>query len=158
MTEPTENQPETTMTGFDTPPDHKSGFITIVGRPNVGKSTLLNALLKQKIAIVSPRPQTTRQRQLGIITRPAYQMIFIDTPGVHPARRPLNVRIVDVALSALGDVDLALVLIDAARPDSPSEELIVQRLVALFRIVAEVANSLPSAFAAFPFLVVIALD
>ncbi len=114
-------------------PGFRSGFITIAGAPNAGKSTLLNRMLGEKISITSKKAQTTRNRILGVVHRQDAQMIFIDTPGVHPARRPLNVRIVDVALSALGDVDLALVLIDAARPDPPSEELIVQRLESVGR-------------------------
>ena len=77
------------------PPDHRSGFVAVVGRPNVGKSTLINTLLGQKITIVSPKPQTTRNRLLGILTREDAQVIFIDTPGIH---RP-NGRVRHVAVA-----------------------------------------------------------
>ncbi|NDJ76873.1 MAG: GTP-binding protein, partial [Chloroflexi bacterium] len=74
----------------DLPPGHKSGFAAVVGRPNVGKSTLMNAILGEKIAIVSPKPQTTRLRQLGILTRDDVQVVFVDTPGIHQPRTPLG--------------------------------------------------------------------
>jgi len=73
----------------------KSGFIAIVGAPNVGKSTLLNRLLGEKISITSKKPQTTRNRILGIVHKPGFQMIFIDTPGIHNAKQELNIRIVN---------------------------------------------------------------
>ncbi|MBW2193394.1 MAG: GTPase Era [Deltaproteobacteria bacterium] len=105
-----------------------SGFIAIVGAPNVGKSTLLNQMLGEKISITSKKPQTTRNRIVGILHRPASQLVFIDTPGVHESKRLLNVRIVDVALSSLGDADLVLILIDVANPDPESETFLVRKL------------------------------
>jgi len=91
----------------------RAGFVAIVGRPNVGKSTLLNRLLGEKIAIVSPRPQTTRTRILGVWNGEGTQLAFFDTPGLHRAQGVLNQRMVDVGLSTLGEVDLVLLLVEA---------------------------------------------
>jgi GTP-binding protein Era len=99
---------------------HRSGFIAIIGRPNVGKSTLLNALLGQKIAAVSPRPQTTRKRQLGILTLENAQLIFVDTPGIHQAKHKLGEFLNQEAEEGLEGVDLILWLVDASTP--PTEE------------------------------------
>ncbi len=107
--------------------DFKSGFVAIVGTPNVGKSTLLNRILGEKISITSQKPQTTRNRILGIMHRPASQLVFIDTPGVHKAKTPLNIRIVGTALSALSDADLILVLVDASLPDPNSEQILIKK-------------------------------
>jgi len=85
----------------------------LIGRPNVGKSTLLNALAGERLAITSPKPQTTRNRVLGVVTRPAGQVAFIDTPGVHQARGQLNKYMVDVALQALDEVDTAVFVVEA---------------------------------------------
>ncbi len=95
------------------PADFRSGFVSILGRPNVGKSTLLNQLLGEKIAIVSPRPQTTRNRIMGIKTLPEGQILLLDTPGIHRARSLLNRRMVDVAKRALGDVEAVVWVVDA---------------------------------------------
>jgi len=92
---------------------HRAGFVAIVGRPNVGKSTLLNRLVGQKLAIVSPKPQTTRGRILGVITRQDAQVALLDTPGLHVAKGGLNARMVRLALQTLADADLALFLIEA---------------------------------------------
>jgi GTP-binding protein Era len=108
----------------------RSGFVAIIGPPNAGKSTLLNCLLGQKISITSKKPQTTRNRILGIVDRPGAQMVFLDTPGVHRASKALNVRIVDVALAALADVDLILVMADAAAPNREAEHFLMQKLSA----------------------------
>jgi len=91
---------------------HKSGFIAIVGRPNVGKSTLLNALIGQKVAIMSPKPQTTRHRITGVLSENDYQMIFVDTPGMHKGKDLLNKTIDKVAVSSLRDVDMVLFVVD----------------------------------------------
>jgi GTP-binding protein Era len=93
--------------------DFKSGFVVIVGAPNSGKSTLLNRLLGEKISITSEKPQTTRNRILGVLHLEKAQCIFIDTPGIHKASNPLNTRIVDAALGALQDADIILLLADA---------------------------------------------
>ena len=106
----------------------KAGFVAIVGAPNVGKSTLLNQMLCEKISITSKKPQTTRNRIIGIVHRPHSQLIFIDTPGIHRAERTLNIRIVDAALSALRDVDVVLVMIDVANPDPDSEAFLIKKL------------------------------
>jgi GTP-binding protein Era len=92
---------------------HRAGYVAIVGRPNVGKSTLLNALVGVKLAIVTPKPQTTRNRIVGIRTLPEGQVIFLDTPGIHDARSTLNRRMVDVARKALGDAEVAVWVVDA---------------------------------------------
>lgn len=100
--------------------EHRSGFVAIIGRPNVGKSTLLNALLGQKIAAVSPRPQTTRKRQIGILTIEHAQVIFVDTPGLHTAKHKLGEFLNQEAQEALDGVDLILWLVDSST--QPTEE------------------------------------
>jgi GTP-binding protein Era len=94
----------------------KSGMVAIVGPPNAGKSTLLNALLGQKISIVTSKPQTTRNRIIGILNGPAYQIVMLDTPGLHKARKPLNLEMVKIAISSLTEVDVVLFLIDVSLP------------------------------------------
>lgn len=106
----------------------KSGFVAIVGAPNAGKSTLLNRILGQKISITSKKPQTTRNRILGIVNRPIAQLIFIDTPGLHKTREQLNMRMVEQALAVFDDVDVILFMVDAACPDLESETFIREHL------------------------------
>lgn len=104
--------------------NHKSGFIAIVGRPNVGKSTLINALIGQKVSIISPKPQTTRNRIMGVLTHPDYQMIFVDTPGMHKGRDLLNKSIDKLAVSSIKDVDMVLFVVD--NPRGAAEDIILQ--------------------------------
>jgi GTP-binding protein Era len=106
----------------ETPPGHRSGFVAVVGRPNVGKSSLMNAFLGQKVAIISAKPQTTRHTQLGILTLPAAQIVFVDTPGMHEPRNPLGSYMVDAATRALNDADAILFIVDVSLPPGPSDE------------------------------------
>ena len=106
----------------------KSGFIAIVGRPNVGKSTLLNAIVGEKLAITSRKPQTTRNRITGILNTGDGQFIFLDTPGIHDAKTPLNRCMVKAATSAFGEVDLILLLVEADRGLDPGDGLILEGL------------------------------
>ena len=106
--------------------DFRSGFIAILGRPNVGKSTLVNALLGQKVAAVSPKPQTTRRRQLGILTTDTYQLVFVDTPGIHNPRHKLGQFLNQEAREALEGVDVILWLVDvSARPTEEDKQIAV---------------------------------
>ena len=106
----------------------KSGFVAIVGRPNVGKSTLLNRILGQKIAITSNKPQTTRNRILGIHNFTGGQALFVDTPGIHKPKGKLNRYMVDQAIKACGDVDLVLFLVEANDSLGGGDEYILQLL------------------------------
>ncbi len=106
----------------------RSGFVAIIGRPNVGKSTLLNRILGQKIAITSPKPQTTRNRILGIHTVPEGQILFLDTPGIHKGEGKLNRYMVDQALSACADVDAILLLVEATNRPEKKDEFIMEFL------------------------------
>ncbi len=117
-----------TANGTDSNRAFRSGFVAILGAPNAGKSTLLNRLLGQKISITSKKPQTTRNRILGVVHRTGSQMVFLDTPGIHRARNPLNARIVEAALSTLSEVDLVLLVVDAKSPDEASERLLLDKL------------------------------
>ena len=109
-------------------PGFKSGFVSLIGRPNVGKSTLLNCLLGEKIAIVSPKPQTTRNRILGIKNLPAAQIIFLDTPGIHRSKDMLNQSMVRTALATLREVDVICLLIEADSPDHEENDWILENL------------------------------
>jgi GTPase len=111
-----------------TEPSFRSGYIAIIGRPNVGKSTLLNQILGEKVAIVSPKPQTTRNRVSGIRTTAATQIIFIDTPGIHQGHSLMNRRLMDTALHTLDDVDGVLWLLDAHDKIKQEEERIAETL------------------------------
>jgi len=107
---------------------YKSGFVAVIGRPNVGKSTLLNHLVGQKIAIVSDTPQTTRNRILGILTLPDAQILFLDTPGIHKPQHKLGEYMVKSARSALREVDLILFVSDVTESVGPGERFILDML------------------------------
>ena len=112
----------------------RSGFITVIGRPNVGKSTLLNLVLGQKIAITSDKPQTTRDQILGIRTDADVQFIFFDTPGIHKPRNKLGKHMVNVAEQAMtSDADVILWLVDISTPPTDEDRFIAERLEELFR-------------------------
>jgi len=106
----------------------RAGFVTIVGRPNVGKSTLLNRLVGQKVAIVTEKPQTTRNRILAIANTAAAQIVFFDTPGIHKPKHEMNRRMVDLALRSLKTVDLALLLVDVTEPFGGGDEFVLERV------------------------------
>ena len=106
----------------------RSGFCTIVGRPNVGKSTLLNQILGTKVSIVSDKPQTTRTQVRGVLDRPDTQVVFVDTPGIHKPRTLLGERLNDTAQGAVGDVDVVVLMVDATAPIGKGDEWVAQRV------------------------------
>ncbi len=134
--------------------EHRSGFVALIGRPNVGKSTLLNRLLGQKIAIVTPKPQTTRGRILGILTRPEAQLAFIDTPGLHRPRSLINKRMVLAAESAIAEADVVLWLLDVTQRLGAAEEEIAAQLKARAKKICVAVNKIDrvAATAMLPFL------
>ena len=112
----------------------KSGFVVVVGRPNVGKSTLVNTMVGSKVAITSPRPQTTRNAIRGVVTdsagpEPEYQIVLVDTPGLHKPKTELGTRLNSLVYGTLADADVVLFLIDATMPIGPGDRLIAERLV-----------------------------
>ena len=109
---------------------HRAGFVALIGLPNVGKSTFLNHVLGRKLAIVTPKPQTTRNRILGIVNRPDAQYLFLDTPGLHRPRNLLGQRMVKVAQQSREEADVVLWVVDAERASSEEEEQIGRDLVA----------------------------
>src|SRR5688572_7759404 len=106
----------------------KSGFVAFLGRPNAGKSTLLNRILGQKLAIVSDKPQTTRTRVAGVKNYSDAQVVFVDTPGVHKPTHRLNVRMVDTALEAMREVDLVALVVDASVKSGPGDRFLMKVL------------------------------
>jgi GTPase len=111
----------------ETKKDFRSGFVAIVGRPNAGKSTLVNRLVGQKIAIVTSKPQTTRNRIQGIVTKPEGQIIFIDTPGVHDADSALGRQMMQEVAAALEGIDVLLLMVDASRMHPHADELLLEK-------------------------------
>jgi len=120
----------------------KSGFVAIVGRTNVGKSTLLNALLGKKLAIMSEKPQTTRNKILGVLNRPGAQIIFLDTPGFHKPKHRLGEHLVQVATKTLREVDAVLFLVEALEPPGPGDEYVIRELKELKTPVLLVINKI----------------
>jgi len=118
--------------------DFRSGFVAVMGRPNVGKSTLINTLMGQKIAAVSPRPQTTRQMQMGILTLEDAQIIFVDTPGLHNPHHKLGEYMNKHAAEALGDADLILFVVDGSESPPHEEDQILINLLKELRTQPEV--------------------
>jgi len=106
----------------------KSGTVAIVGRPNVGKSTLLNALLKEKIAIISDKPQTTRTRILGVVHLPDAQIVLLDTPGLHQAKYRLNQRMVRTAVETMREADLLYVMVEATAAPGPGDRFVIEQV------------------------------
>ena len=123
-------------------PKHKSGFIAVIGRPNVGKSTLINTLIGQKIAIMSDKPQTTQNRILCILTEPDAQIVFLDTPGIHKPKHKLGEYMVKAAEGTLKEVDAILFVVDATEKMGPGEYYILERLQATRKPVILVVNKL----------------
>jgi len=106
----------------------RSGFVSFVGRPNVGKSTLLNKILNRKVSIVSDKPQTTRNQIRGVLTRPDAQIVFVDTPGIHKPRTLMGSRLNDTALGATADVDAVCMLVDATAPIGTGDEWVADHV------------------------------
>lgn len=106
----------------------KAGFVAVIGKPNVGKSTLVNHFVGRKVSIVSPRPQTTRRRILGVMNLPEAQIVFVDTPGIHKPKYKLGERMVEAAVSSLPDADVILFVVDASRPPNNEDRLIAELL------------------------------
>ncbi len=116
------------MDPLEVPKGFKAGFATLVGRPNVGKSSLLNAILGHKVAIVSDKPQTTRNRILGVKHLENGQIVFLDTPGIHKPKYRLNEYMVEVAVRALKDVDVAILVVDVKEGLTEEDTLVIERL------------------------------
>jgi GTP-binding protein Era len=106
------------------PPAFRAGFVSIVGRPNVGKSTLVNQIVGQKVAIVSDKPQTTRNRILAVVNRPGGQLVLFDTPGIHKPMHRMNERMVDSAVKSMGQVDVVLWVADVTEAYGPGDRFV----------------------------------
>ncbi|HKQ08463.1 MAG TPA: GTPase Era [Blastocatellia bacterium] len=122
------NQESSDHQPSESKPGYKSGVVALIGRPNAGKSTLLNHLVGEKIAIVSSKPQTTRTRISGVLTRPAGQIVFLDTPGIHKPGYRLNRRMMSIVSDALATVDLILLMVDASVPMGAGDRFVLNML------------------------------
>jgi GTP-binding protein Era len=116
---------------LDLDENHKSGYIAVVGKPNVGKSTLVNALIGAKVAITSPKPQTTRKRVLGILSLEDAQLLFVDTPGIHIPKRALGQYMMREVDAALSDCDAILFVIDITAPPDAADRIVAERIASL---------------------------
>jgi len=128
--------------GAPPPDEHRAGFVALIGRPNVGKSTLLNQVLGRKLAIVTPKPQTTRHRILGIETRPSAQFLFVDTPGLHEAHNLMGERMVRAARQSLADADVALCVIDGVAGLIDADRALAKELAAVRQPVVVALNKI----------------
>ncbi len=120
----------------------RSGFVAVVGRPNVGKSTLVNALVGHKVAITSDKPQTTRHTIRGVLSRPEAQIVFVDTPGIHKPLHRLGSYMVQTALATLEDVDAVLFVVDGTSPPGAGDRYVAERLAHLSRPVVVAVNKM----------------
>ena len=126
MSDETSRQRPATDGGGGAP--FRSGFVTFVGRPNVGKSSLINAICGRKISIVSDKPQTTRHRIMGVLTRPESQLVFVDTPGLHKPVTALGERVNATALDSVGDVDVTCLVLDATASFGKGDKWVADRI------------------------------
>jgi GTPase len=123
----------------------KSGFVAVVGRPNVGKSTLVNQMVGAKVSITSPRPQTTRNAIRGVVTGPGHQIVLVDTPGLHKPKNELGNRLNSMVSGTLADADAAVFIVDATQPIGPGDRLIAERLADAGVTVVVVVNKVDRA-------------
>ena len=105
-------------------PPFRAGFVSVVGRPNVGKSTLVNGLVGQKVAIVSDKPQTTRNRILAVVNRPGAQIVLFDTPGIHKPMHEMNRRMVEAATRSIVQGDVVLWMVEIGEPPGPGDRFV----------------------------------
>ena len=123
----------------------RSGFVSVVGRPNVGKSTLVNEMVGTKVSITSPRPNTTRHRIRGVLHRPDAQVVFVDTPGLHRPRTALGNRLNETAAGALDDVDLVVVVVDATAAVGPGDRRVLEQALRAVRSARRIPGGLGTA-------------
>ena len=120
----------------------KSGFVSLIGRPNTGKSTLLNQIIKEKVAIISPKPQTTRNLVEGIYNEDDTQIIFVDTPGIHKPIDKLGVALNNQAYYSINDVDILLLVVDASVPYGKGDQFIIDKLSSVKKPVFLILNKI----------------
>jgi GTP-binding protein Era len=130
------------MTVEPSDPPFRAGFVTVVGRPNVGKSTLVNRLVGQRVAIVSSKPQTTRNRILAVVTRPGAQLVLFDTPGIHKPMHEMNRRMVDTAVRSIGQGDIVLWLVEVGEPPGGGDLFVRDALARTGRAVVLALNKI----------------